>query len=73
MIVTKAIVSNRRPDIVGVRKDGRIDLFEVPSKMDDPKILNNRMDEVLKILPEDRRGDKKIIKIDNDRYPEDVK
>jgi len=73
LIVSKAIVSNRRPDIVGVRKYGKIDLFEVPSKTDKPKILKNRMDEVLKKLPEARRGNKEIMKIDKCRYPEDIK
>lgn len=73
MIVSKAIVSNRKPDIVGVRKDEKIDLFEVPAKTDDPKILNNRMDEVLKKLPVDRKGNKKIIYIDKDKYPENNK
>ena len=38
---------NRRPDIIGVRHDGTIDLFEIPSKTDRPEVLLNRMQEVL--------------------------
>ena len=34
---------NRRPDIMGVRKDGLIDQVEVPSKTDDLLALRNRM------------------------------
>ena len=41
---------NRRPDIMGVRKDGLIDQVEVPSKTDDPLALRNRMKDNQRIL-----------------------
>jgi hypothetical protein len=69
LIVSKAFVSNRRADILAVRNDGKIDLFEVSSRTDDPKILERRMEEVLDKLPEDRRGQPKIISIDRYKYP----
>ena len=41
---------NRRPDVWGVRTDGLIDQFEVPSKTDSLKKLNDRMADTKKLL-----------------------
>jgi hypothetical protein len=71
--IPKFISPNRRPDIVGVRKDGKIDLFEVPSKTDRDEDLNARMQEVLDKLPEEKRGKPLIVQIDQKKYPRDKK
>ena len=53
---------DRRPDIMAVRRDGKIDQFEIPSKTDHPKDLYERMDNTRKILG-DRAGDIQVINI----------
>jgi filamentous hemagglutinin family protein len=50
---------NNRPDIMGVRKDGKIDQVEVPSKTDSTRDLYDRMEKNKEILG-DRAGDIKI-------------
>ncbi len=56
------IKPNRRPDVWGVRTDGKIDIFEVPSKTDSIKKLNDRMADTLKLFG-DRAGTPKILEI----------
>ena len=46
----KDVTPNRRADITVVKRDDKIDLFEVPSKSDDPDKLVERMKEVNKQL-----------------------
>lgn len=46
----KDVTPNRRADITAVKRDDKIDLFEVPSKSDDPDKLVERMKEVNKQL-----------------------
>lgn len=58
----KDVTPNRRPDITAVKKDGKIDLFEVPSKTDDPDALVKRMTEVRNQLG-DRAGDINLLHI----------
>ena len=53
---------NRRPDIIAVRADGTIDIFEVPSNSDSTKKLRIRMDEVQGYFG-DRRGISEIVDI----------
>lgn len=53
---------NRRPDIMGVRKDGLIDQVEVPSKTDDPLKLIERMKDNQRIIG-DKAGDIRIKRI----------
>jgi hypothetical protein len=50
-------LSTRRPDILGVRRDGRIDAVEVPSRTDNPAVLFDRNWEVMESLSDLRRGD----------------
>jgi hypothetical protein len=53
---------NRRPDVFGIRLDGKIDLFEIPSKTDTVAALEARMLEVLKKLGT-QAGKRKIVHI----------
>ncbi|MCB2355763.1 RHS repeat domain-containing protein [Clostridium estertheticum] len=53
---------NNRPDIMGVRKNGKIDQIEVPSKTDTIEKLIKRM-EINKNIMGDRAGTAKIKKI----------
>ncbi|SHM65371.1 hypothetical protein [Gracilibacillus kekensis] len=53
---------NRRPDIMAVRKDGKIDQYEVPSKTDDVNALINRMQDTQRLLG-DRAGNINILRI----------
>ena len=45
-----------RPDIIGVRRDGRIDAFEIMSRSDSEKSLVKRLRDGLKTLPKERMG-----------------
>lgn len=54
---------NRRPDVMGVRHNGRIDQVEVPSKTDDPADLIERMIDNQRIIG-DRAGTIKVRPID---------
>ena len=47
--------SNKRPDVIGVHTDGKIDVVEVPSLTDDIGALNDRMDYSLEQMG-DRAG-----------------
>jgi len=55
---------NNRPDIMGVRKDGKIDQVEVPSKTDDPLKLIDRMKKNQQTMG-DKAGDIRIKRIKN--------
>ncbi len=48
--------SRRRPDIIGIRNDRKVDAFEVPSKSDSEELLIIRLDEASFTLPEEVRG-----------------
>ena len=58
----KDVTPNRRADITAVKRDDKIDLFEVPSKSGDPDKLVERMKEVNKQLG-DRAGDINLVYI----------
>ena len=58
----KDVTPNRRADITAVKRNDKIDLFEVPSKTDDPDKLVERMEEVNKQLG-DRAGDINLVYI----------
>lgn len=53
---------NRRPDIMAVKPDGKIDQFEVPSKTDTVRGLYDRMMDNKKIIGE-RAGNVKVVPI----------
>ena len=44
------------PDVIGNRRDGRVDAFEVASKTDDPAALQQRLDSSMNTLPPQRQG-----------------
>lgn len=48
---------NRRPDIIGIRKDGKVDVVEVQSKTDKEAILRGRNNEIIAQFPQNKRGD----------------
>jgi RHS repeat-associated protein len=48
--------SGKIPDIIAVRRDGRVDVFEVASKSDTQDDLQRRMAEGMNTLPEGKRG-----------------
>lgn len=50
-------LSRRRPDILGIRRDGRVDAVEVPSWTDDRRFLFDRNWDVFEDLSDLRRGD----------------
>ena len=56
---------NRRPDIMGVRTDGKIDQFEVPSRTDTVQGLTNRMIDNQGMLG-DRAGSIEVVPIKPD-------
>ena len=56
--ISNALI-NRRPDVMGVRRDGTIDQVEVPSKTDQQAKLINRMKDSQKMMG-NRAGDIKI-------------
>lgn len=58
----KDVTPNRRADITAVKRDDKIDLFEVPNKSDDPDKLVERIKEVNKQLG-DRAGDINLVYI----------
>ena len=48
--------SRRRPDIIGIRNDRKVDAFEVPSISDSEELLQIRLKEASLTLPEELRG-----------------
>ena len=57
----RQVKSRRIPDIIGVRRNGKIDAVEVKSATDEYKVLKRRLDEVMKTIPDERRGGHKIL------------
>lgn len=53
----------RLPDVIGVRKDGRVDVVEVPSRSDNIVNLIQRNQDAMQQLPEHMRGDVRIAPI----------
>jgi len=54
---------NRRPDVTVVKKSGKVDAIEVPSKTDKLKELKLRNEKAMKQLPPEKRGEVKIREI----------
>jgi len=52
------------PDVIGVRRDGKVDAFEVQSRTDKEKDLEQRLEAGMETLPEERRGDFAVILAD---------
>ena len=61
------IKPNNRPDVTVVTKDGKVHQIEVPSKTDDVKKLEKRMDDARAKLPEEMQGENDIRKITKDK------
>lgn len=49
------------PDVIGVRRDGRVDAFEVASRTDDRAALQSRLQDGVNTLPANRRGTVTVI------------
>lgn len=49
------------PDVIGVRRDGRVDAWEVQSKTDDPSVLRERLRSGLNSLPIEKQGQIQVI------------
>jgi RHS repeat-associated protein len=49
------------PDIIGIRKDGRIDAFEVKSNTDKTEVLQNRLKQSMEALPEEMQGEYDVL------------
>jgi hypothetical protein len=62
-ILGKKFKVNRRPDIVAIRKNGKVDLFEVRSKTDVGRALRDRMQEVRRQLAGPQRGIYEVLEI----------
>ena len=56
--------SSRRPDVIGVRHDGKVDAFEIQSDSDKDKALRRRLEEGENTLPPERRGWTEVIRAD---------
>ena len=54
--------SGRIPDVIGVRRDGKVDAYEVISKSDNRDALMQRLEEGMNTLPPKRRGRYDVIK-----------
>lgn len=54
--------SRKIPDIIGVRRDGKVDAVEVMSASDDEETLEKRLIDGLNTLPAKRRGQYEVIK-----------
>jgi hypothetical protein len=55
-VLDEKIRPNRRPDVTVVRKSGRIDQVEVPSRTDDVDLLRKRMNDTSNYFPRSRVG-----------------
>jgi hypothetical protein len=53
--------SRRIPDIIGVRRDGRVDAYEVKSSTDKEKELSQRLREGMQSLPAKNRGQYEVL------------
>jgi hypothetical protein len=54
-------VSTSIPDLIGVRRDDRVDAFEVASQSDDREALELRLRRGLETLPPEHRGETDVI------------
>jgi hypothetical protein len=52
----EATASSEIPDVIGIRRDGKVDVFEVRSDSQKQRQLNQKSREALKLLPANRRG-----------------
>jgi hypothetical protein len=62
-ITGQKVLPNRRPDVVGVRKTGEVDVVEVPSKTDRTDDLIQRNIDAQRQLPSRMRGNVDIVEI----------
>lgn len=53
--------SSLQPDVIGVRRDGTVDAWEVRSKSDSPRALMDRLEKGLNTLPPERQGEIRVI------------
>ena len=53
--------STNQPDLIGVRRDGKVDMIEVRSKTDSMQQLQQRLTDAQNSLPADRRGKTGIV------------
>jgi hypothetical protein len=53
--------NGRIPDVIGVRRDGKVDVWEVKSKTDTDDDLQFRLDQIKNSLPAERQGNFDII------------
>ncbi len=56
--------SRRIPDIIGVRRNGKVDAFEIRSRTDKKNILRQRLQEGMKTLPVKHRGKTSVFEPD---------
>ena len=57
------ISPNTRPDVAVVKKDGKVYQVEVPSKSDQRRVLQKRMNDATKKFSLEKQGENKIIEI----------
>jgi RHS repeat-associated protein len=50
------------PDVIGVRRDGKVDVWEVESRTDNPFIADAQIKRLLETLPEKHRGTAKVLR-----------
>lgn len=66
-------LENRRPDIVAVRRDGKIDLIEARSDSQSQADIINMLQELMLALPEGRRGSMYGVELNGDRFFEIIR
>jgi hypothetical protein len=49
------------PDIIGIRKNGKIDAFEVKSNTDRTNILHNKLEQSMEALPKEMQGEYDVL------------
>ena len=60
---TGVSTDTRRPDVIGVRCNGKVDAWEVMSKGDTASKLQDRVDDGMKTLPVANRGETFVVKM----------
>jgi len=58
---TGVSTDTRRPDVIGVRCDGKVNAWEVMSGGDTLRNLQRRVDDGMESLPEANRGDTFVV------------
>jgi len=58
----RVATSNSRPDVIGVRADGKVDAWEVASQNDKENLLGARLREGLMSLPKANRGETDVVR-----------